>query len=56
MSPKLIAILVVILLVIFGGMALTMKRAAKKNQERTAAIETGVRPPIAPDRPIGWAA
>ena len=40
MSPRVIAILVVILLVIFGGMALTMKRATKKNSERMGAGET----------------
>ena len=36
MSPKVIAILVIILLVIFGGMALTMKRATDKRRDRTA--------------------
>lgn len=38
MSPKVIAILVIILLVIFGGMALTMKKASDKRRDRTAAV------------------
>ena len=37
MSPKVIAILVIILLVIFGGMALTMKKATDKRRDRTAS-------------------
>ena len=40
MSPRVIAILVIILLVIFGGMALTMKKATKKNTERMSMHET----------------
>ncbi len=40
MSPKVIAILVVIVLVIMGGMALTMKKAADKRKERTAEMKT----------------
>ena len=38
MSPKVIAILVVILLVIFGGMALTMKKATDKRRDRTGML------------------
>ena len=48
MSPKVIAILVIILLVIFGGMALTMKRSADKRRERTADY-TGA-DPISPEK------
>ena len=40
MSPRVIAILVIILLVIFGGMALTMKKATKKNTERMGELKT----------------
>ena len=39
MSPRVIAILVVILLVIFGGMVLTMKKATKKNTDRLSMDE-----------------
>jgi hypothetical protein len=38
MSPKLILILVIVLVIIFGGMALTMKRAADKRRDRTALV------------------
>lgn len=38
MSPRVIALLVVILLVIFAGIALTMKKATDKRRERTAAV------------------
>jgi len=41
MSPKLIAILVIVLIIIFGGMALTMKRAADKRRDRTAFVTMG---------------
>ena len=37
MTPKVIAILVILLIVIFGGMALTMKRAAHQRSERIGA-------------------
>jgi hypothetical protein len=35
-SPKVLAILAVIVIVIVAGMALTMKRAAEKRRDRTA--------------------
>ena len=44
MNPKLIVILVVILLIIFGGMALTMKRAADKKRDRTGEAPAIVTP------------
>jgi hypothetical protein len=37
-SPKVLAILAVIVIVIVAGMALTMKRAAEKRRDRTAAV------------------
>jgi len=43
MSPKVIAILVAILLVIFAGIALTMKKATDKRRERTAAVALDAR-------------
>ena len=43
MSPKVIAILVVILLVIIGGMALTMKKATRKNTDRLSMDEASTR-------------
>ena len=36
MSPRVILIIVILLLIVFGGMALTMKRAADKRRDRTA--------------------
>jgi hypothetical protein len=45
MNPKLIVILVVILLIIFGGMALTMKRAADKKRDRTGEVPAVVAQP-----------
>ena len=40
MSPRVLLILVILLLVIFGGMALTMKRSADKRRDRTASLES----------------
>ena len=36
MSPKVLVILAILLLIVFAGMAITMKRAAKNRVERTA--------------------
>jgi hypothetical protein len=39
MTPKVIAILVAIVLIIVIGMVLTVKRAAQKQRDRTVATE-----------------
>lgn len=39
MSPRVILIIVILLLIVFGGMALTMKRAADKRRDRTASVQ-----------------
>ena len=48
MSPRLLALLVAILLVIVVGMALTVKRSAEKSRARDAEVVAPVKPKASP--------